>query len=155
FTGAQIIPGDFNGDHKTDLLVFRGSDGAFFKMYSNDSSTPSADFLYEPLRYLGGASNVISHAQIISGDWNGDGYTDVVVFRATDGAFWKWYGDVDMSPDFVYQAGRFIGGSPGIGAGAQIIPGDFNGDGRKDVVVFRQADGAFWKWYGDASISPD
>jgi hypothetical protein len=87
---------------------------------------------------------------MIPGDFNGDGKTDILVFRPSDGAFWKWYGDDNgVSPDFGYQQGRYIGGVPGFVTGAQMIPGDFNGDGKTDILVFRASDGAFWKWYGE------
>jgi hypothetical protein len=150
-TGAQMIPGDFNGDGKTDILVFRSSDGAFWKWYG-DAGGPSADFsFYQQQRFIGGKAGVVQGAQMIPADFNGDKKTDILIFRSSDGAFWKWYGDTGgPSADFSsYQQQRFIGGKAGVVMGAQMIPGDFNGDGKTDILVFRSSDGAFWKWYGD------
>ena len=55
--------------------------------------------------------------------------SDVLVFRSSDGAFWKWYGGPATTPGFPgYQAGQYIGGTPGAVPGAQMIPMKFNGD---------------------------
>jgi DNA-binding beta-propeller fold protein YncE len=39
-------------------------------------------------------------------DFNGDGRTDVLVYRPSDGFFALWYGQATSGPDFLYQAGR-------------------------------------------------
>ena len=59
------------------------------------------------------------------------------VAGADSGAFWKWYSDKTIAPDFSgYQAQRFMGGKAGAVTGAQMIPGDFNGDGVTDMLIF-------------------
>ena len=44
-------------------LAFRPSDGAFAKWY--ESATPSPDFNYQEVRYIGGAPNAWQGAQMI------------------------------------------------------------------------------------------
>jgi hypothetical protein len=44
-------------------LAFRPSDGAFAKWYR--SATPSPDFNYQEVRYIGGAPNAWQGAQVI------------------------------------------------------------------------------------------
>jgi hypothetical protein len=73
----------------------------------------------------------------------------VLVYRPSDGFFALWYGQATVGPDFNYQAGRLTI------ADAQLIPGDFNGDGRTDVLVYRPSDGFFALWYGPVTVGPD
>ncbi|MGH9843926.1 MAG: FG-GAP repeat domain-containing protein, partial [Blastocatellia bacterium] len=134
-------------------VVFRPSDGLFAKWYSDETIGP--DFIYQASRFIAGGPGALPGAQLIPGDFNGDGKTDILVFRSSDGQFAKWYGGGTIGPDFNYQAGRFIAGSPGALQGAQLIPGDFNGDGKTDILVFRSSDGQFAKWYSNGTIGPD
>ena len=69
------------------------------------------------------------------GDFNGDGTTDVAVFRPATG---RWYIRGYASISY----GR---------AGDIPVPGDYNGDGSSDIAVFRPSTG---RWYirGNASI---
>jgi hypothetical protein len=153
--GAQLIPCDFDGDGKTDILVFRPDDGYFGKWYSRNDGHDgtSADFTYRGPRYIGGAPYNLPGAQLIRCDFNGDGKTDILVFRRSDGYFGKWYSRNDghdgTSADFTYRGPRHIGGAPYNLPGALLIPCDFDGDGKTDILVFRSDDGYFGKWYSN------
>ncbi len=74
----------------------------------------------------------------ITGDWNGDGHTKAGIYRPSNGLF-----ILDSNGD-----GQFDGGDAvynlGVGTQAGDIPvvGDWNGDGRTKVGLFRQ--GFFW-----------
>jgi len=74
----------------------------------------------------------------ITGDWNGSGTTKVGVYRSSNGLFILDYdGDGQLTAaDKVYSFG--VGTQPGD------IPvvGDWNGDGRSKIGLFRQ--GFFW-----------
>jgi hypothetical protein len=148
-TGAQWIPGDFDGNGRSDFLVYRTSDGAYWKAYG-DSGSPAPDLAFQPVRYAGDAPGVVTGATPARSDFNGDLRSDVLLSRSSDGAFWKWYSDgPGIGPDFTFPyAPRYLGGSPGAVGGAQMIPIDFNGDGKTDMLIFRASDGAYWKWYG-------
>ena len=97
----NIVPGDYDGDGKTDLAVTRSSGGAYnwFVRPSSTgtiSATPYAVF---------GASSTDFQAQ---GDYDGDGRTDVAVWRATGTpAFWV------------------LGSSSGVSAIPFGLPGDY------------------------------
>ncbi len=65
-------------------------------------------------------------------DFDGDGRTDVGIFRPENGEWW-WL----RSSDSVVGAVQF-------GLGTDVVaPGDFTGDGKLDISVFRPSDG-FW-----------
>ncbi len=143
FTGAQLLAGDFNGDGKTDLLIFRSSDGFVAPWFSNGDGTWS----YQPWVAIGGGG--FSGAQLVTGDFNGDGKTDVLVFRSSDGYVSPWLSNGDGT--WSYQPRIFIGGFPAAFPGAQILTGDFNGDGKTDILIFRPSDGFVSQWLSNGA----
>ena len=132
--------GDFNGDGRTDTLM-RTSTGN----------------LYESLTYPEGAHyfhwsgsfvrNVPTNWSIAgTGDFNGDGRDDIL-WRRDDGALTNWLA-VPQDPSFI----NFVSNDS---AALSFVPtywkvvgtGDFNGDGRSDII-WRRDDGAFTSWLG-------
>jgi hypothetical protein len=74
----------------------------------------------------------------ITGDWNATGHTCVGIYRPSNGLF-----ILDSNCDGVFDAGDAV---YNLGAGTQPgdvpVVGDWNGDGRTKVGLFRQ--GFFW-----------
>ena len=60
-------------------------------------------------------------------DLNGDGKTDLL---HGDSGTWK----ACLSTGTTFNCSNWAGGPPGVGSGA-VVPGDFNGDGRTDLVL--------------------
>ncbi|HEY8561059.1 MAG TPA: VCBS repeat-containing protein [Pyrinomonadaceae bacterium] len=110
--------GDYDGDGRTDLSVFRPSNGIWY-------ATGSADGVYRA-QHFGLATDTPA-----PGDYDGDGKTDNAVFR--DG-FWH----VSFSSDLSYHVAPF-----GMN-GDKPTPADFDGDGRTDLALFRPSTGV---WY--------
>jgi VCBS repeat protein len=69
------VPGDYDGDGKTDIAVFRPSNGTWYLVYS--STGGAAGFQW------GNGNDVV-----VPGDYDGDGKTDIAVFRPSNGT---WY----------------------------------------------------------------
>ena len=111
---------DFDGDGRTDLSVFRPSDGTWYVMQSGSNT-----FRAQPIGQNGD--------KIVPGDYDGDGRTDFAVFRQTpqNGV---WY--VLRSSD-----NAFYGVDWGLNTD-KPVPGDYDGDGKTDIAVYR--DGT---WY--------
>ncbi len=114
---------DFDGDGKTDLSVFRPSEGNW---YLNQSQVG-----------FGVVNWGVSSDVLTPGDFNGDGKTDLAVFRATANS---------AQPDFyVLNSGTFTvsGVSWGVAGDIPVIR-DYDGDDKEDIAVFRPADNT---WY--------
>jgi uncharacterized delta-60 repeat protein len=162
---ARLIGGgplfDFDGDGRSDISVFRPSDGNW---YLNQST--------------GGLSTQhfgMSGDRITSADYDGDGKSDLAIYR--NGDWWyinssngslglKSWGtatdialpsdfDGDGKADFIYyrpSTGEwFRSGSLGVnmtvqfGIGGDIpVIGDFDGDGKADPAIFRPSNGQWW-----------
>jgi hypothetical protein len=92
------------------------------------------------------------------GDFNGDGLSDVFIYRTSDGLFAKWY-SWNYGPDFLYQPVRYDAGLNR--AVIDVRTGDFDGDGRTDLLiasdVFMYGVGrtSYRKWYAQAGVGPD
>ena len=111
---------DLNGDGISDFAIFRPSTGVWWIANTEGIST----------QVLGSASD-----KVVSGDYDGDGKTDVGLFRNV-GGLGTW--EIKRSSD---------GGLTSVQWGfASDIPvrGDFDGDGRLDITIYRPSNGA---WY--------
>ncbi len=108
---------DFDGDGRTDISVFRPSDGTWYVMQSGTNTFRAQQF---------GTTG----DRIVPGDYDGDGRADFAVFRPSDS---NWY--VLRSSDNSFSAVQW--GLPTD----KLVPGDYDGDGRTDIAVYRSG---FW-----------
>lgn len=113
---------DFDGDGRTDLSVFRPSEGNW---YMNNSTAGFSVATW-------GLSNDV----LVPGDYDGDGRTDRAVRRGGDWYVWKSSTDT--------YAGVSWGTASDI-----AVPGDYDGDNKSDFAVFRPSEGV---WYVLRSI---
>ena len=124
----EIIPGDFNGDGKTDLLT-TGDDVNWFIGYSNGSY-----FVNKPFSFLDTPDMSSSSESLRIGDFNGDGKTDILHASAV------WQGQTASSSklDIYYSKGEtFTSQTYPIGlitSYNDFVIGDFNGDAKMEVI---------------------
>ncbi|PYS98429.1 MAG: hypothetical protein DMF63_16230 [Acidobacteria bacterium] len=107
-------PFDFDGDHKTDIGIYRPGPSEW---WINRSGNPS-----QTLALQFGVNGDV----VVSGDYTGDGKADVANWHPANGF---WY--ILRSEDFSFFAFPF-------GAQGDIpVPADFDGDNKSDPAVFR------------------
>jgi hypothetical protein len=131
FAAGQEIPlaGDFNGDGRTDIVTFtRGDSGLVIVSLSNGSGFEPATTWH---------THFASGDEVPAvGDFNGDGKDDIVTFTRGERA--DVFVSLSDGAKFVQDAWKW---HDYFAAGQEIpLAGDFNGDGRTDIVTFTRGD---------------
>lgn len=135
----DLAEGDINNDGRMDLLAIRSSDGLLGRWLGNGSGGFS--YMGNDLGPGWGA-----YTNLVAGDINGDGKTDLMAIRTSDGYLARWSGN--GSGGFSYM-GNDLG--PGWGAYTSLASGDINGDFKPDLLAIRSSDGHLARWYGNGS----
>ncbi|MFE6129315.1 FG-GAP-like repeat-containing protein [Streptomyces sp. NPDC056437] len=149
---AKFVTGDFNGDGRDEISVFYGQGNDDVKTYVF-ATTPAGGFA-TPTVWWESASIDWSRTEPHSGDFNGDGGDDVLI----------WYDYADGSDKTSTMLVQKVDGKDRFGPAKvtlssnpgnldakrfQIVIGDYDGDGRDDLAMLNnQPDNAvrMWTW---------
>jgi hypothetical protein len=115
---APSIPFDFDGDRKSDVSLYRPTDGIWHLLQSK-------------LGYTGfqfGSSN----DKLVPADYDGDGKTDIAIWRELPSSEAVFY---------IFESSTHVVRTESFGKTGDIpsAVGDWDGDGKADLAVFRNS----------------
>ena len=125
---ARLTRSNFDGDGKSEIGVYRGSNGYWYLRNSSAGyAVGTGNWIFQ-----WGASGDIPQPA----DYDGDGKTDPAVFRPSTGQWFILYSSRAYNPSqFVYYEWGATGDTP--------LAADFDGDGKADIAVYRPSTG-YW-----------
>jgi FG-GAP-like repeat len=147
--GDQPVPSDFDGDGKAELAVWRPSEGNWYIAYSLTNYTTANVFQW-------GLPGDIP----IRADTNGDGYADLVVWRPSEGNWYVKPSSLSFPPSLPVETE--LGPPPTYPTwfvtqwglpGDVPVPGDFDGDSRTDLAVWRPSNGHWFVLFSSNNYS--
>jgi hypothetical protein len=133
--GGSKRTGDFDGDGRADLMLYRPSSGGWYFRSSINGATSVTAY---------GRPNDIP----VPGDYDGNGSNEIAVFRPANG---NWY--IPGQTAIAYGT-----------SGDIPVPSDYTGDGKTDIAVFRPSSGVWfvrgvtaqaWGMAGDVPVPGD
>ena len=131
------VRNDFNGDGRSDIL-WRSETGLLFDWVATGTKGDGAF-----------VSNAANFSTVLGADWkiagtgdfNGDGISDILLRQDATGHLVDWLGN--LSGAFRTNAQNFDSSVP---SSVHVVgTGDFNGDGRDDIL-FRKDGGLLFNW---------
>ncbi len=122
--GAELVPGDYDGDKTSDLAAFDSNTGYWY------IRTLSGRVLAWAMPWTGAG------LQPVAGDYDADGASDLAVYNENQG---RWYVCSLAGNQVVIW--NIHWGAPGL----RPVAGDYDADGANDLVLNDAAGGL---WYG-------
>jgi hypothetical protein len=117
--GDIPVPGDYDGDGKTDFAIWRPATAEWWVIHSSDGT--------QVTRQWGQAGDIP-----VPGDYDGDGKTDFAIWRPATAEWWVLHTDGSYTTQQYGQAGDVP------------VPGDYDGDGKSDFAIWRPATFEWW-----------
>lgn len=158
-TGSDFAPlvGDFNGDGKTDICVYRPQYGRWYvalNNYGTQNSFTQSNGPYSESSWLTDWGTGSEYTPLV-GDFNGDGKSDIALYQAQYGRWFVAFNNYGTQNSFTQANGTYTVQSWytdwGTGSGNVPLIGDFNNDGKSDIAYYQSQYGRWYVAYNDYS----
>ncbi|MGW1061188.1 RICIN domain-containing protein [Micromonospora rubida] len=136
----RSVTGDFDGDGRTDVAIFREDPDRMVRLFLLRSDGSRYQAASEPV--WTGSGFRLSHLALVAGDFDADGDDDLAEFQGLTGGQTKLWLHVSNRGQFGAPVLQWDSGVGGLRF-AQVHPvaGDFDGDGDDDVADLVDAGG--------------
>jgi hypothetical protein len=148
--GGNFYTGDWNGDGRADVLWHGPSSGR--NHWIIHEVAPGGNLTFSPYINLIPLAEIDDDGQIFVGDWNGDGLSDIM-FWWPEGGVNRWYisnglqaGNLNFSR---YENPIALAD---IDDGGAIYVGDWNADGRTDIMWW-WSEGGVNRWFVSQGVA--
>jgi hypothetical protein len=138
---------DFNGDGRADLIGTTDLGGGRTELY--DLTSQPGGGAYNPVALLDEPSAFSAGTiRTVTGDFNGDGRTDTAILKQqVDGSLWLylWRSDGNFTANTVAWTSVGTGATWSL-ASMKTGVGDFNVDGKDDIVAMYDDGSSTWEY---------
>ncbi|TCB92826.1 trypsin-like serine protease [Micromonospora zingiberis] len=149
----HVLIGDFDGDGRSDLIG--GTSDGRLTGQASTGDLSADNRLFGPEVLVGTGFRVSSVPRLYVGDFDGDGRTDLLG-QLANGTLRVWRSTGDLSADarLFSSPPRDVNTGFTTEAVPRILTGDFNGDGRTDLIA-QFADGSMKAYPSSGDLSAD
>ena len=140
----KLFDGDFNGDRKSDSLFYYAN-GDWWMGLSDGNNLN----WHNAGNVAGFGSLLDGRHDLRTGDFNGDGKTDGLFYFSGDGNWWVGLSDGNR---LSWHVAANASGFGGMMDGNHLVSvGDYNGDGKSDLLFYYAGDGNWWLGLSDGN----
>jgi hypothetical protein len=136
----QLFTGDFNGDGETDLAFYYNGDDSVWLGTSSGTA-----FIWAQISTTTLGNWLDGQHRVHVADYNGDGKADFSVYdnaTGTNGTIWI---GLSTGTSLTWSTAAAVGGFGNLLDGAHaFVDGDFDGDGKEDLLFYYNGDGSLW-----------